>query len=152
MAESLRGEGPDFITGRLISEKRGWSRDRQLPVHVVAVLHLQFSPSRMSFLRLILTPSALPLGEVKGQGKFSKQWLAGARKLPLESWWSEVAQSCPTLYDPMDTRLLCPWDFLGKSTGAGGRFLLQGTSRHRDQTPGLPHCRQMLSVWTTTWS
>ena len=30
---------------------------------------------------------------------------------------SEVAQSCPTLCDPMDTRLLHPWYFLGKSTG-----------------------------------
>ena len=32
----------------------------------------------------------------------------------------EVAQSCPTLRDPMDlqpTRLLRPWDFPGKSTG-----------------------------------
>ena len=38
---------------------------------------------------------------------------------------SEVAQSCPTLCDPMDTRLLCPWDFLGKSTGVGCHFLLQ---------------------------
>ena len=25
------------------------------------------------------------------------------------------------------TRLLCPWDFLGKDTGAGCHFLLQGT-------------------------
>ena len=32
---------------------------------------------------------------------------------------SEVAQSCPTLCDPMDTRLLRPWDFLGKSSGVG---------------------------------
>ena len=47
---------------------------------------------------------------------------------------SEVAQSCPALCDPMDTRLLRPWDFLGKSTGVGCRFLLQGTSRPRDQT------------------
>ena len=32
----------------------------------------------------------------------------------------EVAQSCPTLSDPMDyTRLLRPWDFLGKRTGVG---------------------------------
>ena len=36
---------------------------------------------------------------------------------------SEVAQSCPTLCDPMDTRLLRPWDFLGKSTGVGCLFL-----------------------------
>ena len=33
---------------------------------------------------------------------------------------SEVAQSCPTLSDPMQpTRLLRPWDFPGKSTGVG---------------------------------
>ena len=39
------------------------------------------------------------------------------------------AQSCPTLYDPMDcssARLLCPWDFPGKHTGEGCHFLLQG--------------------------
>ena len=47
---------------------------------------------------------------------------------------SEVAQSYPTLCDPMDTRLLCPWDFLGKSTGVGCHFLLQGTSQPRDRT------------------
>ena len=41
---------------------------------------------------------------------------------------SEIAQSFLTLCDPMDTRLLRPWDFLGKSTGVGCHFLLQGTS------------------------
>ena len=39
---------------------------------------------------------------------------------------SEVAQSCLTVCDPMDTRLFRPWDFLGKSTGVGCHFLLQG--------------------------
>ena len=42
---------------------------------------------------------------------------------------SEVAQSCPTLYDPMDSSLhqaLHPWDFPGKSTEVGCHFLLQG--------------------------
>ena len=41
---------------------------------------------------------------------------------------SEVAQSCPTLRNPMDckpTRLLCPWDSSGKNTGVGCHFLLQ---------------------------
>ena len=42
---------------------------------------------------------------------------------------SEVAQSCPTLCDPMDcmqpTRLLHPWDFPGKSTGVGCHCLLR---------------------------
>ena len=34
---------------------------------------------------------------------------------------SKAAQLCPTLRDPRDcsTRLLCPWDFLGKNTGVG---------------------------------
>ena len=45
---------------------------------------------------------------------------------------SEVAQSCPTLSDPMDcmqpTRLLRPWDFPGKSTGVGCCVLLQGSN------------------------
>ena len=44
---------------------------------------------------------------------------------------SEVAQSCPTLCNPMDNRLLCPWDFLGKSTEVGCHFLL----KDRDTSP-----------------
>ena len=45
---------------------------------------------------------------------------------------SEVAQSCPTLSDPhglQPTRLLRPWDFLGKSTGVGCHFLLHDRKR-----------------------
>ena len=40
---------------------------------------------------------------------------------------SEVAQSCPTLCDPMDysSRLLRPWNSPGKNTGVGCHFLLQ---------------------------
>ena len=46
----------------------------------------------------------------------------------------KVAQSCPTLCDPMDsgqqpTRLLCPWGSLGKHTGVGCYFLLQGSPK-----------------------
>ena len=42
---------------------------------------------------------------------------------------SEVAQSCPTLCNPVDGSLpgfLCPWDSPGKNTGVGYHFLLQG--------------------------
>ena len=41
---------------------------------------------------------------------------------------SEVVQSCPTLSDPhglQPSRLLRPWDFLGKNTGVGCHFLFQ---------------------------
>jgi len=36
------------------------------------------------------------------------------------------AQSRPTLGDPLDCRLLCPWDFPGKNTGVSCHFFLQG--------------------------
>ena len=42
------------------------------------------------------------------------------------------------------TRLLCPWDFLCKSTGLGCHFLLQGIFPTQGLNPGLPHCRQTL--------
>ena len=58
--------------------------------------------------------------------------------------FSSVAQSCPTLCNPMDIRLLHPWDFLGKSTGVGCHFLFQGIFLTQASNPGLPHCRQML--------
>ena len=62
---------------------------------------------------------------------------------------SEVAQSCPTLCDPVDcrppgSRLLCPWDFPGKNTGAGCHFLLQGIFPTQGSNLGLPLCGQTL--------
>ena len=36
-----------------------------------------------------------------------------------------VALSSMNLCDPMPIRLLCPWDFSGKTTGVGCHFLLQ---------------------------
>ena len=52
------------------------------------------------------------------------------------------AQSCLTLCDPMDcspARLLCPWGFLGKHTGAGCHFLLQGILPTQRSNPHLLH-------------
>ena len=40
------------------------------------------------------------------------------------------------------TRLLHPWDFLGKSTGVGCHLLLQGIFPTQRLNPGLLHCRQ----------
>ena len=62
---------------------------------------------------------------------------------------SEVVQSCLTLCDPMDTRLLRPWDFLAKSTGVGCLFLLQGTSPPRDRTQVSCIVDRHFTVWTT---
>ena len=41
-------------------------------------------------------------------------------------------------------RLLHPWDFLGKITGVGCHFLLQGIVPTQGLNPGLLHCRQAL--------
>ena len=60
---------------------------------------------------------------------------------------SEVAQSCPTLCEPKDTRLLRPWDFLGKSTGVGCHFFLQRTSRPRDRTQVSPIVDRHFTIW-----
>ena len=75
---------------------------------------------------------------------------------------SEVAQSGPTLSDPMDcmqpTRLLCPWDFPGKSTGVGCHFLLHGFCYQQDSNPKLlilalffPECTQQSRCVNHAW-
>ena len=42
------------------------------------------------------------------------------------------------------TKLLCPWDFPGNSTGVDCPFLLQRIFPTQGSNPGLLHCRQML--------
>ena len=49
----------------------------------------------------------------------------------------KVAQSCPTLCDPMDCI-----DSPGQNTGVGSLFLHQGIFLTQGQNPGLLHCRQ----------
>ena len=42
------------------------------------------------------------------------------------------------------TRLLCPWNFLGKNTGVGCHSLLQRVFLTQGWNRGLPLCRQIL--------
>ena len=56
-----------------------------------------------------------------------------------------VAQSCPTLCDPVDpARLLCLWNPPGKNTGVSSPSLLQGTFLTQGSNLGLLHCKQIL--------
>ena len=58
-----------------------------------------------------------------------------------------VAQSCPTLWDPIDCSLpgfSVHGDSPGKNTGVGCHALLQGIFPTRGPNPGLLHCRQIL--------
>ena len=57
----------------------------------------------------------------------------------------EVAQLCPTAYDPMGcSLLLSSWDFPGRSTGVSCHFLLQRTFPTQGSISGLLHYRQKL--------
>ena len=54
----------------------------------------------------------------------------------------EIAQSCPTLCNPMDCslpRLFHPWDFPVKNTGVGCHFLLQGLGIYSSEIKTCPH-------------
>ena len=46
--------------------------------------------------------------------------------------------------NPMNSRLLYPWDFSGKNTGVGCHSLLQGIFLIQGSNLGLMHCRQIL--------
>ena len=62
----------------------------------------------------------------------------------------EVAQSCPTLCDPMDCTLLgSPWNSLHgnsptQNTGVGSCSFLQGIFPTQGSNPDLPFCRRIL--------
>ena len=64
--------------------------------------------------------------------------------------WTElclVAQSCPTLCNPMDYSppgSSVHGDFPGKNTGVGSHAFLQGIFPSQGSNPGLPHCRHFL--------
>ena len=89
-------------------------------------------------------------------GRLFSFWATGEEAFYQDSQWLKnylchvlclVAQSCPSLCDPVDckpTRLLCPWGFYCKNTGVGYHALLQGILPTQGSNPGVLHCRQIL--------
>ena len=71
----------------------------------------------------------------------------------LQQILCEVAQLCPTLWDPIDCSPLgssmCPWDFPGKSNRMGCHFLLQGIFLNQGLRLDCWHCRQSLPSEST---
>ena len=62
------------------------------------------------------------------------------------------AQSRPTLWYATDcSRLLCPWDFPGKNTGAGCHFLLQGNVPNPGIGPASPVSPALAGGFWATW-
>ena len=56
----------------------------------------------------------------------------------------KVAQSCPTLFDPMDPIPYSPWNSPGQNTGVGSLSLLQGIFPTQRCNQGLLHCGWIL--------
>ena len=90
---------------------------------------------------------SLPWGiyrEVRFTQTESRWWfLRLERRGDWSACTSLVAQSCLTLSDPMDYRLLCPWNFPVKNTRVGCHFLLQGIFL----TQGWNPCLLCLLHW-----
>ena len=59
-------------------------------------------------------------------------------------WSRSVVSDSLQPHGLQSPRLLCWWDFPGKSTGVGCHFLLQGIFPTRGLNPGLLHCRRTL--------
>ena len=54
----------------------------------------------------------------------------------------EVTQSCPTLWNPLDS--YSPWNSLDQNTGVGSLSLPPGIFPTQGSNPGLPYCRWIL--------
>ena len=83
--------------------------------------------SHFSRIRLCMTPQTAA-HQAPPALAFSRQEHWSGLPFPYPMHESEVAQSCPTLNDPMDhkpTWLFRPWDLPGKSTGVWCHCLLQ---------------------------
>ena len=130
----------------------------------------QETSRKASTSALLTIPKSLTLCITTNCGKFLKRWVyqttqpaswdicMQVRKQPLgldmeQQTGSKLGKkerkkvkllSRVRLFAVACTRLLHPGDFLGKSTGVGCYFLLQGIFPTQGLNPGLSHCRQML--------
>ena len=52
-------------------------------------------------------------------------------------WAASAVSDCLRRYGLSPARLFCPWDFSGKNTGVGWRFLLRGIFPTQDLNPCL---------------
>ena len=101
-----------------------------------------------------VTPSSPVFNLLQHQGL--SQWVSSLRQVAKVLEFAEERISRLELNEvkslshvrlfatPWTTRLLCPWDSSGRSTGVGCHFLLQGIFLTQGSNPGLLHCKQTL--------
>ena len=89
------------------------------------------------------------------KGQRNQWWLSWNNVFWLQNRELLFSGSCPTLlrhHGLQPTRLLCPWDLPGKSTGVGCHFLLQGISLTQGSNSCLLHWQTGYLPLTHKWS
>ena len=92
-------------------------------------------------------PSWSPFYHDQKNGNFCPKQIFLHLIFPLHSMCVCQSLSCVQLlatHGLEPTRLLCPWDSPGKSTGVGCHSLLQGLFLTQGSNPGLLHCGHIL--------
>ena len=90
--------------------------------------HFHCTPGSVNYI-------ASPVHSLPGETVQEGSWLLRVTHLVCYKVVVTVTQSCPTLCDSVDRRLLCPWNSPGKNTGVGCQFLLQGLSPIQGSNP-----------------
>ena len=114
---------------------KSWQTSKSIQGLLLLLLS-HFSPVRLCATPQTAAHQAPPsLGFSRQEHWSGLHFLLQCMKVKSES---EVAQSCPTLHNPMHglqpTRLLRPWNFPGKGTRVGCHCLLRYTGAHRYKT------------------
>ena len=91
-------------------------------------------------------PTGQDLAQADWTRRRSNSWWETrlCRKVKVKVKSLSCAQLFATPWIVACTKLLCPWDFQGKSTRVDCHFLLQGIFPTQGLNPGLSHCRQTL--------
>ena len=96
----------------------------------------------------LLVPTLFP-----GQGAHSWAFLGESSDLPpglLQERGKkveEVSESRSVMSDSLRPHgLYSPWNSPGQNTGVGSLCLLQGIFPTQGSSPGLPHCKQILTL------
>ena len=115
------------------------------------LLMFSYKLVHFSVLLIIIKGSSSP-PDSGSQPQKSCRWMPFS--LISHIWPNKVKSSHSVMSDSLQlhglwpTRLLCPWDFPGESTGMGCHFLLQGIFPTQGSNLSLQHCRY-FTIWVT---
>ena len=128
----------------MISQPRDWLHWGDA-WNILLALSYNQSPSHLYVFIFIFWPCLLACRLLFPWSRM--ETVSTAVKAQSPNHWCLIANSCPTLCDPMDYSppgSSVPWDSPGKNTGVGCHALLQGIFSTQELNPGLSHCRQIL--------